>query len=159
MIRTFYLAALLLFQGLLCHLPAQSFSFSQSHADGIYNAGDSIVVTVFFDTVPTDSVEVVLWKNQSERLFVKRVAAPGKQLCVYREVVNQACALRLQVRSQSTVESIGMVVDPASILPGSRKPQDFDAFWITEKREQQTLPMEILSERYSLPLEIGRAHV
>ena len=152
MIRTFYLAALLLFQGLLCHLPAQSFSFSQSHADGIYNAGDSIVVTVFFDTVPTDSVEVVLWKNQSERLFVKRVAAPGKQLCVYREVVNQACALRLQVRSQSTVESIGMVVDPASILPGSRKPQDFDAFWITEKREQQTLPMEILSERYSLPL-------
>ena len=150
MIRICYLVMLLFLQGLFSHLPAQSFTFTQSHADGIYNAGDSIVVTAIFDEIPSDSVEIVLWKNQSERLFVKRVAAPDIRLCVFREVVHEACALRLQVRSQLIVESIGFVVDPASILPGFKKPQDFDAFWAAEKRQLNSIPLEIISEQYTL---------
>jgi len=132
-------------------ISAQEFSLFPNHANGIYASGDSILVKLqFADQPSSDSIDISLSKNQRELLLKERKAVSGREMVLYRGMIQEPCALILQARSGKFTESTGMVVAPEKFQPGFKKPRDFDAFWAAEKRKLNQIPLEVISEPFAL---------
>ncbi|WPJ95586.1 acetylxylan esterase [Coraliomargarita algicola] len=147
---------------------AQTYRFEiyQSHADGIYQAGEPIVFKVRMledgEAITDKGFRCILYHNRKEvaredfftadlveyttqleapgwcQLTVVGISAEGKPL--YHEVGG---------RRQQALGYSGAVVDPLEMKPGLAEPDDFDAFWAQEKAKLQAIPL--LAKRTLVP--------
>ncbi|WPJ96879.1 acetylxylan esterase [Coraliomargarita algicola] len=141
---------------------AQTYTFDvqQSHADGVYQVGESIRFTARIleqgEVARDKAMRAMLYHNGREvsrKLFAlgefvsmeTSLDAPG--WCQFAVEGVDAEGNRLEHEVRGTVKAarayMGALVDPLAVQAGAPEPADFDAFWAKEKEKLQAIPMEV----------------
>jgi len=122
---------------------AQNVILKQSNETGIYKKGQEIRVTLFLKDHTTDSVSVKIRRNHSEQLSEQKIKFIGDTLLIFNETMNEPSSVIFEASTISETVSIGLIVDPGKIKPGTSRPKDFDQFWNNEKKALKALPMDV----------------
>ena len=140
---------------------AQNYTFDirQTHADGIYRAGEPVTFSVSLlengEAAAGKGVRCIVYHDGRE---VKREDFPGqnKAQCVTSLEKPGWCQLTVvglnpdKEPAQQMVEGkmkeilgySGALVEPLKIQQGAPEPEDFDVFWAREKEKLRKIPME-----------------
>ena len=121
---------------------AQQLVLQQSHETGIYRQGDTLRVIVAEAAAGTDSLLVSVRKNYSAAL-PEKIRYTGAGQLIFKELAAAPAAYIIEVQTAADTASTGLVTDPGKFLPSTPRPGDFDAFWLSEKKQLRALPMAV----------------
>ena len=121
----------------------QNIELRQSNESGIYKKGQEIRVTLFLKDHATDSVSVKIRRNHSEQLSERKLKFIGDTLLIFKETMNGRSSVIFEASTKSETASIGSIVDPDKIMPGTNRPKDFDLFWKNEKKALRAIPIDV----------------
>ncbi len=128
----------------------QTFILSQSHENGIYKKGDKIRIIAILNHKTGDSLSIKVWKN-NDQLLLKSKSLPSKDtLEVFTGKMSEPCSVRVEASIGGNKQSIGLIVDPLKIKPGSPYPKDFQEYWNKEKQSLRALLMQVKSKSMTI---------
>ena len=115
----------------------------QSHETGIYKKSEMIRVMAFMHNTTKDSLKVIVRQN-NDQIILKKVFIPeSDSVMIYEGSFKNPCAIIVEARMNNQKQSIGMIIDPLKIKPGTKAPGDIKAYWEQEKKRQKALPWEV----------------
>jgi cephalosporin-C deacetylase-like acetyl esterase len=134
--------------------------FRLNHPNGIYRAGETIQVTaqLLEDGKPAigkqlryvlshdaTSIETVDRSADTPVTVETSMDHPGwcRLLVIGQDQDHKTLVNMVNGRQKHVVLSIGVLVDPLQIKPGTPTPEDFDAFWEAEKAKLKNIPMNV----------------
>ena len=123
---------------------AKSIVLKQTNEDGIYKKGDNIKITYYSKDTKTDSIFVKIKKNFS-KTEIKKFKYNGDSLVIFNEIPTEPVAYIFETNTRTEAASIGLIVEPTSFKPGTKRPKDFESFWKKEKKTLKALPMTVKS--------------
>lgn len=115
-------------------LNAQTLTISQNNNSGIYKSGDAIKYTLYSKNELADSVRIKVFENNHHILLDKKVKVSTDSLRVFESVIKKPCSIVIEAKIGKEKYTIGSVVDPHLILPGSDAPDDLESYWKNEKK-------------------------
>ena len=121
----------------------QNVLLRQTNETGIYKKGEKIRVTLFLKDHSTDSVTIKIRKNHSEQVSQRTEKFVGDTILVFDEILNEPSSVIFEANTKTETASIGLIVAPEMIQPGTKRPKDFDQFWKAEKKAIRALPMNV----------------
>ena len=121
----------------------QNVILKQTNETGIYKKGQKIRVTLFLKDHSTDSVSIKIRKNHSGQVSQRAVRFTGDTILVYDEILNEPSSVIFEASTKAETASIGLIVAPEMLKPGTSRPKDFDQFWKVEKKAIRALPMDV----------------
>jgi len=126
-----------------CNVQAQNIILKQSHENGIYKRGESIRIKAFPTSVTSDTLFIKIYKN-NDQVISEKIQVPFKDsIVIFESSFNQPCSIIAEARIAGSKQAIGLIVDPAKIKAGTKRPKDFDSYWIGEKQVLKSLRMEV----------------
>jgi cephalosporin-C deacetylase-like acetyl esterase len=139
------LLSLFLVTGLLTNTFGQNIVLKQSNESGIYKKGEKIEVSVILKDIQSDSLQVKIRKNYSDKTENLKIEYQGNKVVLLNQTFNEPTSLIFEVRAKGEFASIGLVVDPDNFEPGTSRPKDIDSYWNNEKKALKALPMDVKS--------------
>ena len=139
------LLSLFLVTGLLTNTFGQNIVLKQSNESGIYKKGEKIEVSVILKDIQSDSLQVKIRKNYSDKTENLKIEYQGNKVVLLNQTFNEPTSLIFEVRAKGDFASIGLVVDPDNFEPGTKRPKDIDSYWNNEKKALKALPMDVKS--------------
>ena len=135
---------------LFCYLTSfiavgQPVILEQTNASGKYRKGEKIEYYFLRGGAMVDTVNIVVFKNNKEEVEKKTIVIENEKQLLYSGYSETPCALMLTARYKGGMASIGSVVEPDKLKPGSASPDDFKTFWKQQKRSLSALPWELKS--------------
>jgi cephalosporin-C deacetylase-like acetyl esterase len=124
---------------------AENITLQQSNDSGIYKKGENVQVTLTMNAPSAEPVVVKIERDSSKQATQKELTYEGTPLVVFNEILTGPDSVIVEVKHQSETASLGLVVEPEKLMPGTERPGDFDVFWLEEKRALRALPMEVKS--------------
>lgn len=124
---------------------AQKIVLKQTNATGIYHRGEKIRITVSLEGIDADSIQVNKVVNYSGQASWLRQQYKGAEMVLFEGGFNEPASLIIEVRAGETYAGTGLVVEPGMMLTGTKRPNDFDKYWASEKAGLRALPMEVKS--------------
>jgi cephalosporin-C deacetylase-like acetyl esterase len=129
----------------------QNLRLSQSHENGIYKSGQKIRVSAILAQRTNDSIYIKAFKNNDQILLEKAILPTTDSLVIFESKFKDPCSVIINAKIKATKQSIGLIVDPLKIKPGSDCPKDFKAYWDREKQYLNSLLMEVKSRKVDIP--------
>ena len=134
---------------------AQIVKLKQNQENGIYKKGDKIRVIAILEKNTRDSLFVKVLENNNKLISKTAILPASDSLVIYEGTFKEPCSVRIEARIKDKKQSIGMMVEPELIKPGSKTPGNFKAYWKKEKKNLEALPYEVKfgkneCEEYSL---------
>ncbi len=115
----------------------------QTSETGIYAKGEKIRVMAFVQNPTSDSLFVVVRKNNKQIIFKKAFLPEADSLLIFEGSSNKPCSFMVEVRMKEQKQLIGMIVDPQKIKPGTKSPKDLNAYWEKEKQSLKALQLDV----------------
>jgi cephalosporin-C deacetylase len=134
---------LFLISGFVSFGQLQTLQLKQSHETGIYRKGEKIRVMAYLPGHTADSLKVVVRRNNDQIISKKAFLPEADSVLIYEGSYAKPCAIIVEARMNSKKQTIGMIVDPLKIKPGSKTPKDFKAYWVKEKKDLKALPLQV----------------
>ncbi|HCY41431.1 MAG TPA: hypothetical protein DHV48_08770 [Prolixibacteraceae bacterium] len=140
-----------LISGMTSFAQTQSFELKQTRENGIYKKGEKIRVMAYIHDLTNDSLTVVVRKNNDQVISKTAFLPETDSVLIYESSFPSSCSVMLEARHKGTKQSIGMMVAPQKLKPGTERPKDFDAYWVQEKQSLNALRMEVKNK----DMEVG----
>ena len=140
--KRFILSACLLVFGAM-HLGAQEVVYSLNDEDGVYSAGDKVVV--YAEATEDVSVTYDIMNSGVDTLDTRTVKLKkGKKKAVYSKKHKETChiVLNLSYEGLETPVAVGFVVAPENFTAGYDCPPDLREFWDDQVAQLRKLPIE-----------------
>lgn len=140
--KRFFLSACLLVLGAM-HLSAQEVVYSLNDEDGVYSAGDKVVV--YAEASEDVSVTYVIMNYGVDSLGTKTVnLKKGKKKAVYSKKHKETChiVLNLSYEGLKTPVAVGFVVAPENFTAGYECPADMREFWDNQVAQMRKVDIE-----------------
>jgi len=122
---------------------AQSVRLKQNHESGIYKKGEKILITAILSAKASDSLYIKVWKNNDQIILKKTILPEIDSLVIFESAFKAPCSIRIEAKIKENKQTIGMIVDPQKIKPGTKAPKDFAAYWNMERQNLKALPIEV----------------
>lgn len=129
--------------GFVVAISGQDILLKQISKSGIYKSGQTIRVKTFLADQAGDSLHIKIFKNNNQLLEQKTILIGNDSIVVYEGAFNYPCSVIVEVKSKSETASLGMLVDPENLKPGSLSPKDFNSYWNNLKNSLNKLPFDI----------------
>jgi len=123
----------------------QNLVLKQTKESGVYKKGERIQVTLFSKDSGKDSIEIRILRNFGVLVSKKKLKYEGDSLVIFQEVSCNPCSIIFEVSTKTETTSIGLIIDPDKFEPITKRPEDFDRFWNSEKAVLRSLPMKVES--------------
>lgn len=130
--------------GFLQPIQAQGILFSQSHENGIYHSGDRARVVLSFKDKSTQVVSLKIQHNFSSYTTEQKNYS-GDSLVVFDQIVSEPTTLVWEARTNTDSGWIGLIVNPESYQPGTKRPADLESFWNKQKKDLRALPIQLVT--------------
>lgn len=124
---------------------SQPILLEQKKSDGIYKAGDKIEYYLISDGKRNDSVSITVIKNNKVEIERKTIVVNSEKQLVYSGSFDTPCSVMLTATYKEGSVSLGSMVDPQLLRPGSEAPKDFKAYWKHQKKLLNALKWEVKS--------------
>jgi cephalosporin-C deacetylase len=121
----------------------QSITLSQSEKSGIYTKGQKITVTAFAEIPSWDTLHIRILKNNTQVISQHDIFKASDSLVIYEGSFSDPCSVIVEVKTGSLSASLGMLIEPAKLKPGAKRPGDFESYWNNQKKSLNALPLEI----------------
>jgi cephalosporin-C deacetylase len=131
--------------GFLQPIQAQGILFSQSHENGIYHSGDRARVVLSIKDKSTQVVTLKIQHNFSSYTTEQKNYS-GDSLVVFDQIVSEPITLVWEARTKTDSGWIGLIVNPESYQPGTKRPTDLESFWNKQKKDLRALPIQLISK-------------
>ena len=128
-------------------LQAQTFKLTQNHPDGLYQSGDRIQYSIVLSSGNRDSIFLNVKKNNNQTILKKSIFPEKDTLVVFDESFDEPCSVFIRAEMNHTGKSIGSVVEPFKLKPGTAHPKDLQKFWKNEKNELHALKLEVVQKK------------
>ncbi|EDY84668.1 Acetyl xylan esterase superfamily [Verrucomicrobiia bacterium DG1235] len=129
---------------------ADTISLSLNNDSGVYQKGETIIVTANSVTnAPTDGkksttlLSLKVLKNNDEVLLEKELTVLDNENIIYETTLDEPSSLIIEATFGDAKDTIGAIVAPDQLQPGSPRPHDFDTFWKAKKQAIAALPLEV----------------
>ena len=155
-----------------CTVQAQTIILKQTHENGIYKKGQKIQITAIISQETKDSLFVIVRKNNNQILINNAFLPTQDSFVIFEGTFKEPCSVIIEAKIKEKKQSIGLIVDPKKIKPGSECPKDLKEYWNQEKQRLNAQRMEVKSKKAETTekgyvcfdteincAEIGRAHV
>jgi cephalosporin-C deacetylase-like acetyl esterase len=150
------LSSFLVFAFTCLFLNGQEIFLKQTNKTGVYRSGQKITVKTYLANQQGDSVHVKVYKNNTHLIQKKDIITGNDSLVIYEGSFTDPCSVIVEVKSKNLTSSIGMLVDPENLKPGSQSPNDFSDYWKNLKTSLNKLPFEIKrTEATGVNIEYG----
>ncbi|MBC8004272.1 MAG: acetylxylan esterase [Verrucomicrobia bacterium] len=133
----------ILLSGYISMAQNQIFELKQSNATGIYKKGEKIRVYAFVTTPATDSLQVIVRKNNDQVVSNKAYLPAADSILIYEGSSSKPCSFMVETKLKEQKKGIGMIVDPYKLKPGTKYPKGLNAYWEKEKKELKALPLDV----------------
>lgn len=121
----------------------KAFELKQSNKTGIYKNGEKIRVVAFVSTPGTDSLKVIIRRNNDQVVSKKAFLPTADSILIFEGSSSKPCSFMVEARLKDQKKGIGMMVDPHKLKPGSKSPRGLNAYWEKERKELRALPLEV----------------
>jgi cephalosporin-C deacetylase len=133
----------LIFSVVSFSVPGQGIVLKQSNTSGIYKKGNKILVTAYTGNNRGDSLHIRVLKNDYTELLNYTVLIDSDSLLLYNGSFDDPCSVMVEARVGEGYTALGFLVSPKNLKPGGKRPEDFDKFWETERKNLMALPLEV----------------
>ncbi len=123
---------------------AQGILFSQSHENGVYHIGDRVRIVLSIKDKSTQVVTLKIQQNFSS-YTTEQKNYTGDSLVIFDQVVKEPITLVWEARTKTDSGWIGLIVNPESYQPGTKRPADLEPFWNKQKAALRALPVKVSS--------------
>jgi len=134
---------LFLISGFVSVAQNQTLELKQTNKAGIYTKGEKIRVMAFVHERTSDSLFVVVRKNNNQIILKKAFLPEADSLLIYEGSSAKPCSFMVEARMKDQKQLIGMIVDPQKIKPGTKSPKDINKYWNTEKQNLAALKLDV----------------
>lgn len=124
-------------------LLASSLELSLNKSSGVYEKGETIVLTIAVDSGTNAPLQLKIQKNNQETLAQRLPLPAGLPSHTLEYTLNEAGSLIFEARQNELIDTIGIIVAPNELQPSSERPQDFDTYWEKQKEKAEALPLQI----------------
>lgn len=133
-------------------LSGSELSLALNNESGVYQKGELIRVTLQSGT-PSDSGPFTLkvLKNHQTVHLEKQIASLSEREVLFEERIQEPCSLIIELGNGNAKDTIGAIIAPQELPPGSNRPEDFDTFWKRKKELLQALPIKTEKSAIDLP--------
>ena len=121
----------------------QDITLKQTNKTGIYTKGQKIIVKAFSVNQTGDTLHVSIFKNNNQLILHKDIEIGTDSMQIYDGVCIEPCSIIVEAKSKGGNASLGMLVDPELLKPGTKCPEDFDAYWNNIRKSLKKLPYDI----------------
>lgn len=137
---------------------AQSLTLTQSRASGVYQKGDHVRVVLSTKDVNKDSVTVIAKVNYSQEVAI-HPQYEGDSAIIWDKKVGEAISIIFEAKYKTELASIGYIVSPEQLNPGTSRPADFDRYWETLRKQQANIPIRALTNDVAVEKGFKCSHV
>jgi cephalosporin-C deacetylase-like acetyl esterase len=71
-------------------------------------------------------------------------------LVIFESKMKEPCSVIIEAKVNGIKQSIGLIVDPYKIKPGSALPKDFKVYWDQKKQILKSLRMEVKTKKMEI---------
>lgn len=150
-----------LYAAILAAAPPTPLALLSNAKDGIYQSGETIEITAQIpfaqnEAIAASIISLKVVKNNTETILEKQVPVSGDSVMLYEASFDEACSIIVEATLGENKATIGAIVAPETISPGTDRPRNFDTYWASRIESASNLPFEI--EESSIDLgdsEIG----
>ena len=122
---------------------SQDIVLKQTNNTGIYRKSQTITVKAFADNLAGDTLFIKVYKNNNQQIFQNAIIIGKDSLLVYEGSFKEPCSVIVDTKSKDEKASLGMLVAPEELKPGTRCPNDFEAYWNKLKKSLKAMPIDI----------------
>lgn len=140
---SFLLTLLIIFSGYLLSAQEASFYLKQSNSIGIYKKGEKINVYAFTPKASGDSLRVTVFINNNHVIYKRAFFPSGDSILIYECIAGKPSSYIVEARLSNQKKVIGMMTNPEKLIPGTRLPKGFTAYWKQEKEQLHALPLQV----------------
>jgi cephalosporin-C deacetylase-like acetyl esterase len=133
----------LVLSGLSFIVLGQDIILSQANKSGIYTKGQKISVTAFAENLSGDTLQVRVFKNNSQLIDRKNIIISKDSMTVYEGSADKPCSIIIEAKAAGKNAGLGMLIDPEKLKPGASCPGDFERYWKNLKNSLHALPWDI----------------
>jgi cephalosporin-C deacetylase len=130
-----------------CTVQAQTIILKQTHENGIYKKGQKIQITAIISQETKDSLFVIVRKNNNQILINNAFLPTQDSFVIFEGTFKEPCSVIIEAKIKEKKQSIGLIVDPKKIKPGSECPKDLKEYWNQEKQRLNAQRMEVKSKK------------
>lgn len=134
---------LFLISGFITITKAQQLELKQTKETGIYSKGEKIRVMALVRNQSSDSLFVVVRKNNQQIIAKKTFLPQSDSLLIYEGSSSNPCSFIVEAKMKDQKRLIGMIVDPLKIKPGIKSPKDINKYWDNEKKLLNALELDV----------------
>jgi cephalosporin-C deacetylase len=140
----------------------QQIRLEQKNRSGIYKTGEKIEMYAFNDGNINDTITITVLKNNKNEIEKKTMLIGSDSLPVFSGSLDSPGTIMLLAKYKGGMISLGSVVEPEKIVPGSQPPKDFKAYWKEQRKALNALQWDIKStpvKNESIPGEFNVADI
>jgi cephalosporin-C deacetylase len=141
----FILTSLILLSFFSTAINCQPLRIEQKNRSGIYLKGEKIEMFAFSDGTISDTINITVLKNNKNEIYKKAILIGKDSLLVYSGSFDSSCSVMLLAKYKDGMTSLGSMVEPEKLQPGTVAPKDFKAYWKEQKKALNALPWDIKS--------------
>lgn len=138
----FLFTCLIILCGYILNAQQASFNLKQFNESGIYKKGEKIRVFAYTTSATKDSLKVIVLLNNNHVIYKKAILPVADSTLIYETVAGNSGSYIVEARVSDQKKSIGMIVDPHKLKPGTKLPKGFDAYWKNEKEKLHALSLK-----------------
>ncbi|WP_309007063.1 acetylxylan esterase [Pelagicoccus sp. SDUM812005] len=124
-------------------LSAAPLELSLDRPDGVYQKGETVALTITVDSGHSAPLQLKIQKENQEVVDQRIPLPPGLATHTFEYTFRDTGSVIFQANRGGDADSIGIVVSPHELRPGSPRPQDFDTYWKKQKALARKLPLKV----------------
>ncbi|MDQ8186591.1 acetylxylan esterase [Pelagicoccus sp. SDUM812002] len=137
-------------------LSAAQLKLSLNKTDGVYQKGETVELSFSADSEQDAPLQLKIQKNNQEVVDQTLALPSGTSNHTFQYTFNEAGSIIFEAHYGDASDTIGIVISPDELNPGSQRPQDFDTYWTKEKARSKELRLKVDQQAIELdPSESG----
>ncbi len=125
-------------------------TLSLNKESGVYEKGEPVELSIVIEGEEDAALQLKIQKNNHEVLDQSKgfAAGPGEQ--TFRYTFNDAGSVIFEAHYGDASDTIGIIVAPEELQPGSPRPKDFDSYWAKQKAKSEKLRLKVEKQPIAL---------
>lgn len=132
-------------------LLAAGLQLSLNNPSGVYEKGETVELTIAVEGKTSERLQLKIQKNNHEVVDQSLPLPTGIPNHTFEFTFNEAGSVIFEALQGESTDTIGIIIAPDEIQPGSKRPQDFDTYWAKQKSKSKKLRLKV--EKTAIELE------
>ena len=145
--KSIFSMTVILYAAITTNAQLTDISLTQSVRSGIYNRGQRISVYAAGRSKTVDSLHVNIYKNNKILVKSDDFIFRNDSILVFDGRFDETCSVIVEAKYDGKSTSLGMLVEPEKLRPGSSCPDDFDDYWKAQKKLLEAMPLKIKAKK------------